>query len=44
MDVHVPRAITEQLRRRNIDVLTAVEDAAEELPDDQLLGRAFSCS
>jgi hypothetical protein len=40
MDVHVPRAITEQLRRRNIDVLTTEEDGANELPDFQLLERA----
>jgi len=42
MDVHVPQAITEQLRRRGIDVLTALEDGSEELPDDQLLERAFA--
>jgi hypothetical protein len=39
MDVHVPQAITEQLRRRGIDVLTAFEDRTIELPDDQLLAR-----
>ena len=39
MDVHVPQAITEQLRRRGIDVLTAFEDGTEQLPDDQLLLR-----
>jgi hypothetical protein len=39
MDVHVPQAITEQLRRRGIDVLTAFEDRTTELPDDQLLVR-----
>ncbi|MEO0987311.1 MAG: DUF5615 family PIN-like protein [Cyanobacteria bacterium J06639_14] len=42
MDVHVPQAITDQLRRRGIDVLTAIEDASQELPDAQLLERAFS--
>lgn len=26
MDVHVPEAITSQLRRRGIDVLTALDD------------------
>ena len=26
MDVHIPQAITLQLRRRGVDVLTAVED------------------
>ncbi|MBE7385579.1 MAG: DUF5615 family PIN-like protein [Leptolyngbya sp. SIO1E4] len=40
MDVHIPQAITEQLRRRGIDVLTAIEDGSGELPDDQLLERA----
>jgi Domain of unknown function (DUF5615) len=39
MDVHVPQAITDQLRRRNIDVLTAFEDEARELSDDKLLER-----
>lgn len=39
MDVHVPQAITDQLGRRNVDVLTAIEDNADELPDDQLLER-----
>ena len=39
MDVHVPQAITEQLRRRSIDVLTAFEDGTTELLDDQLLAR-----
>ncbi|XPM53226.1 MAG: DUF5615 family PIN-like protein [Leptolyngbya sp. IPPAS B-1204] len=40
MDVHIPQAITDQLRRRGIDVLTAIEDGAKQLPDDQLLERA----
>jgi len=39
MDVHVPQAITEQLRRRGIDVLTAFDDRTQELSDDQLLIR-----
>jgi hypothetical protein len=39
MDVHVPQAITEQLRRRGIDVLTAFEDRTQEFADDQLLIR-----
>jgi hypothetical protein len=37
MDVHVPQAITDQLRRRKVDVLTAIEDDAAELSDDILL-------
>ncbi|MEG4283986.1 DUF5615 family PIN-like protein [Microcoleus sp. A006_D1] len=40
MDVHIPQAITEQLRRRGVDVLSAIEDGATELPDDELLERA----
>lgn len=40
MDVHVPQAVAQQLRRRGVDVLTAVEDGAAELPDDDLLGRS----
>jgi hypothetical protein len=37
MDVHVPQAITDQLRRRSVDVLTAIEDDSGELLDDELL-------
>jgi hypothetical protein len=40
MDVHVPLAITEQLRRRSVDVLTTQEDGADEWDDDVLLDRA----
>ena len=42
-DVHVPQAMTDQLRRRGIDVLTAMEDDSEELLeylDFMLMGRA----
>jgi hypothetical protein len=39
MDVHVPQAITDQLRRRGVDVLTANEDDATELTDEELLER-----
>lgn len=39
MDVHIPQAITDQLRRRGVDVMTAFDDEAHELPDDQLLLR-----
>jgi predicted nuclease of predicted toxin-antitoxin system len=39
MDVHVPQAITEQLRRKGVDVLTAIEDGAATLSDDELLER-----
>jgi len=37
MDVHVPQAITDQLRRRGVDVLTSAEDGTDQLPDDALL-------
>jgi hypothetical protein len=40
MDHHVHRAITEGLRRRGIDVVTAWEDGTEEQEDEYLLERA----
>lgn len=40
MDVHVRRAISETLRLRGVDVLTAQADGAGRLPDAQLLDRA----
>ncbi|MCE9557188.1 MAG: DUF5615 family PIN-like protein [Planctomycetes bacterium] len=40
MDVHIHQAITDALRRRGVDVLTAIEDDADQLPDDALLARA----
>jgi predicted nuclease of predicted toxin-antitoxin system len=40
MDVHVRRAVTNGLRLRGVDVLTAQEDGAGELTDPQLLSRA----
>jgi uncharacterized protein DUF5615 len=39
-DHNVSRAITQGLRLRGIDVLTALEDGAQRLPDPQLLDRA----
>jgi len=42
MDVHVPYPITEGLRLRGVDVLTAQEDAASTRPDALLLERAGS--
>jgi hypothetical protein len=42
MDVHVPRAITEQLRLRGIDVLTAQQDGTTELEDAELLDRVLA--
>jgi predicted nuclease of predicted toxin-antitoxin system len=40
MDVHVKRSVTDTLRLRNVDVLTAREDDSAELADDLLLNRA----
>jgi predicted nuclease of predicted toxin-antitoxin system len=40
MDVHVPAAVTFQLRRREVDVLTAQEDNANRRLDVELLNRA----
>jgi hypothetical protein len=40
MDVHIDAAITAQLRRRQVDVLTAQDDGATTLRDDLLLERA----
>jgi hypothetical protein len=40
MDVHFHAAITEQLRRRGVDVLTAQDDGTLQLQDAQLLERA----
>ena len=39
-DVHIPRAITNGLRLRGVDVLTAQEDGTAELDDPALLDRA----
>jgi hypothetical protein len=40
MDVHVRRAITDGLRLRGVDVLTAQADGARRFPDPELLDRA----
>ncbi len=42
MDVHIPHAITSEVRLRGIDVLTAQEDGASEWEDSKLLDRASS--
>jgi predicted nuclease of predicted toxin-antitoxin system len=42
MDVHVPFAVTDGLRRRGVDVRTAQEDDASEWEDSQLLDHAAS--
>jgi len=40
MDVHVRRAVTNGLRLRGVDVLTAQEDGASQMDDGPLLDRA----
>lgn len=40
MDVHLPSAITDECRLRNVDVLTAQEDGARQFSDSDLLDRA----
>jgi hypothetical protein len=40
MDVHIPRAITDQLRRRGVDVLTTNDDGTSHFDDENLLARA----
>jgi hypothetical protein len=42
MDHHVPGAVTRELRRRGIDVITAFEDHSSQLDDPELLTRATS--
>jgi hypothetical protein len=40
MDAHVPRAITEQLRMRGVEVMAATEEGTNQLPDDELMETA----
>jgi Domain of unknown function (DUF5615) len=40
MDVHVPRAVPNGLRRRGVQIVTAQEDGTAELEDPALLDRA----
>jgi hypothetical protein len=40
MDHHVPQAVTNGLRLRDVDVLTAYEDGKDEVEDSALLDRA----
>lgn len=40
MDHHVPKAITVGLHLRGVEVVTAHEDGADQLDDDELLKRA----
>jgi hypothetical protein len=40
MDHNVPRAITDGLRARGVNVLTAFEDGTSEMDDSELLNRA----
>ena len=44
MDVHVPQSITDQLRRRGLDVLTTIEDGWAERDDAELLEHARELS
>jgi hypothetical protein len=44
MDVHVPGPITQQLRQRGADVLTAQDDAQDRASDVELLERAMTLS
>jgi predicted nuclease of predicted toxin-antitoxin system len=37
LDVHVDKAIHDQLRLRGVDVLRAQDDGAAEMPDEELL-------
>ena len=40
LDLHVHRSIRDELRRKGVDVLTAQEDKADTMEDDDLLERA----
>jgi len=40
MDHHVPRAISDGLRPRRVDIITAYEDGTHEFDDPELLDRA----
>jgi hypothetical protein len=40
MDVHIPAAITDGLRRNGLDVLTSQQDQTRTADDEDLLGRA----
>lgn len=40
MDVHVPKAVTVQLRRSGVDAITAQEDRHAQVDDDVLMDRA----
>ena len=42
LDVHIDKAIHDQLRLRGVDVLRAQDDGAAELSDDELLARSSS--
>jgi predicted nuclease of predicted toxin-antitoxin system len=40
MDVHIPKAITLELRMRGVDIVTSQEDDTTRLADPELLDRA----
>ncbi|MEA5509781.1 DUF5615 family PIN-like protein [Crocosphaera sp. UHCC 0190] len=41
MDEHIPKPITEELRRRGVDVLTVQEDNRKGISDVEVLNRAI---
>ena len=41
MDVHIPRGITDGVRLRGVDVLTAQEDGTRQFEDPDLLNRCI---
>ncbi len=43
-DVHVPGPVILQLRRRGVDIMTAIEEGMNKLPDGELLKLATSLS
>jgi hypothetical protein len=42
LDVHVPAAIAERLRQRQVDVLTAIEDGWQQRSDEERFTRFSS--
>lgn len=44
LDHHVPRAITNGLRSRGVDIITALEDSTTELEDPELLDHSTELS
>jgi hypothetical protein len=40
MDAHIPKTITNGLRLRNVDVITAQEDNSDKVKDLELIAKA----